>query len=175
MYPGVLPRGPKGERAQVEITIVGKEDVNGKIGYWLETANSSPNGSEVYFKDLMITVNEGLAYAKRIKQVSGQDAIEFDMNANSGERMTTPSDIREEAELIGSETISVPAGTFACQHYRLRSGSGDVWVSDKVSPWGLVKMLFKNENQPLEFRTDGREIPNSPNLARGKDSSIRID
>ena len=36
MYPGVLPRGPKSERAQVEITIVGKEDVNGKIGYWLE-------------------------------------------------------------------------------------------------------------------------------------------
>ena len=45
-------------------------------------------------------------------------------------------------ELVGTETITVPAGTFACQHYRKqeKSGTVDYWVSDQVTPYALAKM-----------------------------------
>ena len=35
---------------------------------------------------------------------------------------------------VGTETITVPAGTFSCDHYRNDTKNSDVWVSDKVSP-----------------------------------------
>ena len=45
-------------------------------------------------------------------------------------------------EKVGSETITVPAGTFECEHYRKQEprGTMDVWISSKVSPYGTVKM-----------------------------------
>jgi hypothetical protein len=157
--------GPDGSKAQMELTIVGKEDLSGKTGYWLETAIKGPKGGEFYFKDLMMS-DENLAYAKRIRQDPGQDAFGFD----AGERIWTLSKFRDEAELVGTETISVPAGTFTCEHYRLKGGWGDAWVSDKVSPWGLVKMLLASQQGVPEYYTDGR-APKNVGPAPGKYSS----
>ena len=49
-------------------------------------------------------------------------------------------------EFVGNESITIPAGTFACKHYRskvvpddAKSPIMDMWVSDKVAPTGLVK------------------------------------
>jgi hypothetical protein len=52
----------------------------------------------------------------------------------------TAADFRDKAELVGTESVTVPAGTYSCEHYRMKDGSGDAWISDKVSPWSLVKM-----------------------------------
>ena len=49
-------------------------------------------------------------------------------------------------QLVGSEKITVPAGTFECKHYKheLPKEAGgmtlDVWMSDKAVPTGVVKM-----------------------------------
>lgn len=163
--------GPDGSKVQMEIAIVGKEEVNGKTGYWLENASTNPKGDTAYFKYLMVEVYEGLAFAKMIMQSPGQKPNEFDGSINAGKRMTAPSDIREEAELVGTETISVPAGTFTCEHYRLKGGWGDAWVSDKVSPWGLVKMLYASQQGVPEYYTDGRP-PKNIGPAPDKVSSI---
>jgi hypothetical protein len=43
---------------------------------------------------------------------------------------------------VGSEKVTVPAGTFDTQHYRNKGPAGetvDVWVSKEVPPFGLVK------------------------------------
>jgi len=70
--------------------------------------------------------------------------MEMDSNMmNMGGRwpaQTVSTDFRDKAELVGSESITVPAGTFSCEHYRMKDGSGEAWISDKVSPWSLVKM-----------------------------------
>ena len=39
---------------------------------------------------------------------------------------------------MGTEDVTTPAGTFSCEHYP-GEGPGDVWLSTKVTPWGLVK------------------------------------
>jgi hypothetical protein len=64
-------------------------------------------------------------------------------------QQSTPSDIADKAEALGTESVTVPAGTFTCQHYRMKDGSGEAWVSDKVGPWGLVKGVNKGETMVL--------------------------
>jgi hypothetical protein len=49
-------------------------------------------------------------------------------------------------DFVANESLTIPAGTFACKHFRSKvvpddpkSPVMDLWVSDKVAPTGLVK------------------------------------
>jgi hypothetical protein len=152
----------EGKKSQLEMTIVGKEDVNGKTGYWMEMAVASPrSGGEMYIKNLIAPSDSGVASIRMVMQQPGQDPMEMDMNMNmTGRRMpqSTPADIRDKAERVGTETITVPAGTFSCEHYRAKDGSSDTWVSDKVAPWGLVKSQGKDSSMVLtKVITDAKD------------------
>ena len=152
-----------GKKSQMEITVVGKEDVQGKPGYWLEIAMASPRtGGDMFMKYLVAPGDAGMNATKMVMQQPGQDPMEMDLNMmGMGGRkpaMPTPSDIRDKADHVGTETITVPAGTFSCEHYRAKDGSSDVWVSDKVGPWGLVKMQGKNNAMILnKVVTDAKD------------------
>jgi len=50
---------------------------------------------------------------------------------------------------VGMEPVTVPAGTFLCQHWKKDSGVGDVWASDKVTPMGMVKSVQEHETMTL--------------------------
>jgi hypothetical protein len=50
---------------------------------------------------------------------------------------------------VGMEPISVPAGTYLCQHWKKDSGVGDVWASDKITPMGMVKSVQEHETMVL--------------------------
>jgi hypothetical protein len=50
---------------------------------------------------------------------------------------------------VGTESITVPAGTFSCQHWKKDQGVGDVWVSDKVSPMGMIKAVNPGDTMVL--------------------------
>jgi hypothetical protein len=145
----------EGKKSQMEITIVGKEDTEGKTGYWMEMVLANARtGGDMYVKYLIAPSDNGVASLRMVMQQPGQDPMEMDMNMNmnmGGRRMgpSTPTDIRDKAERVGTETITVPAGTFSCEHYRMKDGSSDAWVSDKVAPWGLVKMQGKDSSMVL--------------------------
>ena len=154
--------GRDGMKTQMEITIVGKEDVNGKEGYWMEMAMASPRaGGDMYVKNLLAPTDNGMASMRMIMQAPGQDPMEMDTNMNMGGRrmqQSTPSDIREKAELVSTESVTVPAGTFSCQHYKMKDGSSEAWISDKVAPWGLVKSQGKDSSMVLtKVITDAKD------------------
>jgi hypothetical protein len=143
-----------GTKTQLEITIVGKEDVDGKPAYWTEMgfANPRSGGGQMYAKNLMTVSDTGVTSTRMIMQMPGQAPMEMDMNMNPAGRpmqQTTPANIADKAELVGTESVTVPAGTFTCQHYRMKDGSGEAWVSDKVGPWGLVKSQGKDNSLVL--------------------------
>jgi hypothetical protein len=140
-----------GKKSQFEMTIVGKEDLAGKPAYWMEMAVSDPRSKgPMYMKFLTAPGENGMASTRMIMQQPGMDPMEMDMNMRGRKpATTTPSDIREKSERVGTETITVPAGTFVCEHYRAKDGTSDVWISDKVAPWGLVKMKGKNNEMVL--------------------------
>jgi hypothetical protein len=153
-----------GEKTQMEITVVGKEDVAGKPGYWMEMTFSNQkmmNGAQMVMKQLMTVDGDGITSTRMIMQPPGQDPMEMDasmMGGGHGSKTTMPANIAEKAELVGTESITVPAGTFSCQHYHMKDGSGDGWISDRVSPWSLVKSQDKDSTMVLaKVITDAKD------------------
>jgi hypothetical protein len=60
-----------------------------------------------------------------------------------------PSDVRTVGDLVGTESVTTPAGTFLCEHYHMKDGSGDTWVSSKVLPIAVVKHVDKDSTLML--------------------------
>src|SRR5262249_60067091 len=64
---------------------------------------------------------------------------------------------------VGTESVTVPAGTFSCAHWQRDDGKSDVWVSDKVSPFGIVKMVNEHETMTLtKLITDAKDHITGP-------------
>ncbi|MBZ5659734.1 MAG: hypothetical protein LAO08_04945 [Acidobacteriia bacterium] len=140
----------EGKKSQFEITVVGKEIVAGKAAFWVEMAASdTQSGGNDYMKYLIAPNDKGMVLANVIMQRSDEDPMKMDINmmAERGAAAgAIPSDIRAKANLVGTETVTVPAGIFKCKHFRAKDGSSDTWVSDKVAPYGVVKVQGKNDS-----------------------------
>ncbi len=154
-------KGDRGEdKTPLEIAVVGSETVEGRPGYWLEYAvNDRRGGGPMYMKHLIVLDGKQVAVRRMIIQPSGQQPMELpaDMMNRDGRTNEQPADIRDRAELVGTESITTLAGTFSCQHYRMKDGSGDVWVSEKITPWELVKFTGRDTNMTLvRMITDAR-------------------
>jgi len=151
-----------GTKSQIEISVVGKEDVEGKPAYWLEMAiPDQRTSSPVFSRSLMTVSDSGVTSTRMVMQMPGQDPMEMDVSANPmgrGMRQSTAANIADKADLVGTESVTVPAGTFTCQHYRNKDGSGEAWISDKVGPWGLVKTQGKGDSMVLtKVITDAKD------------------
>jgi hypothetical protein len=137
----------KGDKSNMQITIVGKESVDGKDAYWYEMSFNRGSG-QMIMKTLMVLNGPDTHVSRMIMQMPGRPPMEMPMQMMPQNRSSQPADIRSDAEDLGSETITVPAGTFTCQHYKTKSG-GEVWISQKVSPYGLVKSKSNDSSMEL--------------------------
>jgi hypothetical protein len=158
------------EKMTVEVDVVGKESVNGKDGYWFETAMSTPMG-DMLMKMLMVFDGSTATVAKMIMQMSGKPPMEMPSQMGGMGQGKQAFDILNKADNVGSESVTTPAGTFTADHYRMKDGSGDFWVSDKVSPYGVIKGQGKDMNMVLlKVLTDvkdkitGTPVPFNPRL-----------
>ena len=59
-----------------------------------------------------------------------------------------------EAEDLGVENVTAPAGMLSTHHFRYSHNSGDVWVTEQAAPFGLVKALTKNHTTITLTRLD---------------------
>jgi hypothetical protein len=151
---GYSMEGKQG-KMDMEIYVVGKETVADGVGYWLETF--MPNmgrGGAMVGKNLMVMTGKEVGIKRMIMQMGNEEPMEFDVNMmqmmGQGQRRTnTEADFREKAELLGKESITTPAGTFECEHWRLKDGSGEVWFTSKVAPYGMVKFVGKDSTMLL--------------------------
>jgi len=146
-------QGRGGQVQTMEISVVGKEDFQGQTGYWLETSFQDMHNGPMAMKMLMVMEGPNPGTKRMIMMMNGQ-AYEFPMNSPMmGGKMaeSAPHDIRNDKSIVrvGTETVTVPAGTFTCEHYRASDGSTDAWISDKISPWGLVKSVSKESSMVL--------------------------
>jgi hypothetical protein len=124
--------------------IVGKEDVGGSTGYWLEVRTQGGEiPAEIVMKQLMVMSGEKPEIKRMIMQQPGRPPTEFPLQMMPGlaQQGAETGDTSPGVKL-GSETIPVPAGTFECDHYRKQETRGpvDIWISSSVSPYGTVKM-----------------------------------
>lgn len=149
----------KNEALTFSWVVLGKEAVDGKDGYWIEIRSEGGRmAGEMVMKQLTV-IDEGKAEIKRmIMQAPGRPPMEMPVGMMSGmmrQAQQHPAESKEASmgEKIGTESVTVPAGTFECEHYRKEVAGGktvDYWFSTKVLPYGLVKMTSADTTMTLK-------------------------
>jgi len=135
-----------GKTRNSEIAVVGKESFEGRDAYWMQFVHSESEG-QTYVGKTLITPND-FAFHRMIVQPPGQQPMEMPMSMNAA-RKEKMDESMTDWHSVGTETITVPAGTFSCEHWRNDKGNSDVWESDKVSPFGMVKEVNGGSTQVL--------------------------
>ena len=137
-------------KKNMEMAIVGKDTVDGKDAYWWEMVMPDQRaGGEMVFKTLLVMDGENTHASKIIMQFPGRPPMEMPAGMGRGDHSRVPTDVRNDAEDLGSESITVPAGTFTAEHYRAKDGSADTWVAKNAGPYGLVKHQGKDTTMVL--------------------------
>lgn len=162
-----------GPKNTIEFDVVGKDSVNGKDAYWLEFTIAGTQMGDMLSKIEMV-VDGGVTYtARTIMQMGNNPPME--MPAAMASKAQTPVEIKDKADDLGSESVTVPAGTFSCEHYRMKDGTGEAWVSAKVSPFGLVKSQDKDSSMVLlktvsgvTDKITGTPVPFNPMMFMGR-------
>ena len=130
----------------MEMGIVGKESVDGKDGYWMEFVSSDDKGQTMVGKSLL-TVDD-FQFHKMIIQPPGQGAMEMPANMMTRNRQKMDESLSE-WHSAGTDTITVPAGTFSCEHWKNEKDGSEAWTSEKVVPFGMVKESGKDSSMVL--------------------------
>lgn len=163
-------------RSSMTYAIVGKEAHEGEEAWWIELRFDSGEAGETVMKQLAIIPEAGFPVAKRMIIQSG-DAPPMEMPpemvATIGRQARSQAEGKGLGEKVGTETVTVPAGSFRCEHYRQSTAEGkaDIWVSRDVRPNGMVKMESPAGNMTLvkvlsnetsRIKGEPRRIPAMP-------------
>lgn len=127
--------------SSMEIAVVGKDSADGKDAYWMQVMHTGADGKTFVGKSL-ITIDD-FQVRRAIVQMPGQQAMEMPMHMNQNAKNRT-QDHMNDWHTVGTESVTVPAGTFSCDHWHNDKDGGDIWTSDKVVPFGMVKEVRTN-------------------------------
>lgn len=138
-----------GTKRNLDMAIVGKETVDGGDAYWFEMSLPGRNGQgEIVIKDLLSRDGDVLTLKRVVMQMPGQPPMlmpDMMIQRMAEQQGSKVADYRKNADDLGKETVTTPAGTFECEHYRAKDGSGEAWLDPKAGgPYGLVKSVSGN-------------------------------
>ncbi|HEX9730189.1 MAG TPA: hypothetical protein VGA37_16970 [Gemmatimonadales bacterium] len=131
--------------------LVGRESVDGRSYLQFETSMSMPQGSAVIQMLVPAYPFEPGDVAGLVMKMGDQPAMPVPREMIQMMRNRMPRDPTTnigkqcgEAEVVGWESITVPAGTFRALHLRPPPADGatsDIWVSPDI-PFGMVRVLM---------------------------------
>ena len=153
-----LTTDSNGRKSGLDLALIGKESVNGKDGYWVEWTLSDTSMGAIVAKELVV-MGDPITISRVVMQMAGRPPMVMPEEMTSNMDIKS-ADIRTKADDLGSESITVPAGTFSCEHYRSKENGDDTWISSKVSPIGLVKDQSKDKTRTtvlLKTYTDAKD------------------
>jgi hypothetical protein len=149
-----------------EFTVVGKESVDGKDGFWLEISRQGSSDAGVGYAKILFTKDD-FQFHKIVVQQPGQQAIAMPFQPTDKTK-TRMSEEAEKWHAVGTESITVPAGTFSCKHWKKDKAAGDtgdsnIWTSEKISPFGIVKQATPAQTMVLvKVITDAQDHITGP-------------
>jgi hypothetical protein len=138
---------------EMEMSVVGKEMTPSGEGYWMEMVMPGQGDQKTYGKVLM---TKDFQFSKVIFQMPGRPAMEMPMTPRDQNREQMKQEMAKYTQ-VGTETITVPAGTFSCAHWKKDDGTDEVWTSDKVSPLAMVKQVSKGRSMVLVRQIAGAQ------------------
>ena len=133
-------------KTTIEMSVVDKEMVGTQQGYWMEVGHAAEGAQSPTYGKLLVTPDD-FAFHKVIFVMPGfSQPVEMDLDAHHNNEMKQNLD---KWHSVGTESVTVPAGTFTCEYWSKDDGKGDAWVSSKVSPMGLVKYVEGGDTMVL--------------------------
>ena len=138
-----------GTKSTLEMSIVGKETTDdGKDGYWFEVGHPERGSDRLSYAKMLVTKDNFEIKRMIMVMPHSQQPMEFPVNMNQKTKDRIETE-KEKWHQVGTEPVTVPAGTFLCQHWAKDDGTENVWVSSKISPMGLVKSEGKGSSMVL--------------------------
>lgn len=143
--------------------VIGEESRGGKALKWLElrTAGNKKDGDFV----TQMLVPGSAAELGDVEEVvmkhGDKPAMKVDgrmlmMMREQMKKQSFLTDLCKDVTLVGSETVTVPAGKFKSQHFRSAKYGSDSWLSSKV-PFSMIKMVGADHEMTLLRVGDGAE------------------
>lgn len=147
-----------GSSAQYTVTVGTMAPMSMKIGLVARTATgntleTSIEGGPAARAGKMITQvtlppGSSGKVQKMLLQLGNNDPMEMPIEGAQAQQFSKP----DPKTLVKEETIKVPAGSFKTKHYHDKTAQGDTvdfWVSEHVTPIGLVKMEAVPKSNPM--------------------------
>jgi len=168
----------------IATVILSKEKVDGANGLWMEQRMTSAElGGEMVTKTLMVTDGPEVGIKRMIMQSPGRPPMEMTgmmmgmMKQHQPQPQATGGGKADMGELVGTESVTVPAGTYTCQHYRKQEKDGpvDMWISSEVTPYAMVKLasadmtmvlkgILKNQTSHIKGEPQKMQMPEMPHF-----------
>jgi hypothetical protein len=135
--------------------VIGKETVQGKDAVWVEFTMASDRTGNILAKELVVfdPVKMQIQTFKGVVQMPGRPPMEIPAEMLTQQQPIQFKDARSDSVDLGSQSVTTPAGTFSCEHYREKDGSSEFWVSEKVVPIGLVKSVDRGGQTTILVKT----------------------
>jgi hypothetical protein len=130
----------------IEIAVIGKDSFEGQEGFWMQFVSTDEQGKTIVGKSLITPADYQMH--RMIFQQQGQPAMELPANMNPARKQQMEENFND-WHSVGTETVTVPAGTFSCDHWRNDKTHAESWTSDKVTPLGIVKSVKANGETEL--------------------------
>jgi hypothetical protein len=130
----------------IEIAVIGKDSFEGQEGFWMQFVSTDDQGKTIAGKSLITPADYQMH--RMIFQQQGQPAMELPANMNPARKQQMEENFND-WHSVGTETVTVPAGTFSCDHWRNDKTHAESWTSDKVTPLGIVKSVKANGETEL--------------------------
>lgn len=132
--------------SKMKIAVVGKEG----DAYWYETIMAGGREDRIIMKMLVSGNPEDQKNVKRMIVKQGKEpAMEMpiQMMQQSSKGKGPSGKVIDK----GTETVKVPAGTFAARHFQHQESEGvsDTWVYKDISPYGMIKSQSKDHEMVL--------------------------
>jgi hypothetical protein len=144
-YQSMEKESSGGKTRTTVIGIVGKESFEGKEAFWMEVANNADGQSSLV---KMLITRDDFGFHKMILQPPGQQAMEMPFPGKDARQEKIEEKFKD-WHSVGTEPVTVPAGTFVCEHLHNDKTNADLWASDKVTPFGMVKQVDGNHTMVL--------------------------
>ncbi len=137
----------RGSPVKMKVAVVGKEGES----YWYETVTDAGREGRTIMKMLVSGNPEDSNNVKRMIVKHGNEpAMEMPIGMMVQQQPKTQA---AKGKVIdkGTETITVPAGTFKAQHVQHQDADGvvDTWMTKDVAPYGMIKSVSKDTEMVL--------------------------
>lgn len=145
------------KKSTMEMSVVAKDAVDGKDAYWLEFGHTDSKSGAMNYVKMLVTKDDFQSHRMIVQPPGQPQPIEIAVNPGMQHRSQMQSET-EKWHKAGTETITVPAGTFSCDHWASDDGKSDAWTSPKVSPMALVKLTSPGHSMVLvKVLTDAQD------------------